>query len=339
MKKLLVASAFAALPLAAHAADLGSTEYTWIGDDAPPGRQATVTFSLAATHFDMDVTNGLAAAIFDANSGAFLRPADDGFRFDTWGVTGNIEAWMPAHGSAYLIGGLEGAWVEDDMSAVITYADTERLLALRFGDTALTIGTSPGDPIDFSASSEFYRVAGLAGWGANVATGTKIGVGAYVAYSELDLDAAYRNMNVIERFSQLDETVKTWSGGVALLVESRRELTSVIGVFFKGRAAALYANGDLDANQNIGDRYFPSADDSAEAFAGLAEGQVGFDFALGSHTTLSVFGGAAWRNDVFEIVNPSAVPGDLQDVVYGYPHLEQTDLIEYSAGGKVELTF
>jgi hypothetical protein len=204
MKRSLAAAAFAALPFAANAADLEPTEYTWIQENAPAGHQATVTFSLAATYFDMDVTNGLAAAIFDTTTGAFLRQPDDGFSFDTWGISGDIEAWVPANGSGYLIGGLEGAWVEDDMSSVNSYPATERLLALRFGDSPLTIGTSPNDPIDFSASSQFYRVAGLAGWGADVATGTKIGVGAYVAYSELDLDAAYRNVNVIERFSQID---------------------------------------------------------------------------------------------------------------------------------------
>jgi hypothetical protein len=338
MKRLLLASVFAALSFAAHAADIEPIEYAWIEENAPAGHQATVTFSLAATYFDMDVTNGLAAAIFDT-SGAFLRQPDDGFSFDTWGITGGIEAWIPANGAGYLIGGLEGAWVEDDISSVNSYPATERLVGLRLGDTALTIGTSANDPIDFSASSEFYRVAGLAGWGADVATGTKIGVGAYVAYSELDLDAAYRNVNVIERFSQIDETVKTWSGGLALLGETRREVMPGVGVFFKGRAAALYANGDLDASQNIGDRFFPSADDSAEAFAGLAEGQVGFDFALGRAAKISVFGGASWRNDVFEILNPRAGPGSLVGDAFRSPQLEQTDLIEYSAGGKVEVSF
>ncbi|MCG8649670.1 MAG: hypothetical protein MI861_07545, partial [Pirellulales bacterium] len=109
MKRRLLASVFAVLPLAAQAADLDPIEYTWIEDNAP----GHVTFSLAGTYFDMDVTNGFAAGMF-AGGDEFLRQSDDGFRFESWGITGDIEAWLPTAMGGYFVGGLEGAWVEDD---------------------------------------------------------------------------------------------------------------------------------------------------------------------------------------------------------------------------------
>jgi len=105
-------------------------------------------------------------------------------------------------------------------------------------------------PFEISSSGELYRVGGLAGIGTDVANGTKVGVGAYVAYSELDLDAHYSAPAFAVEINTLDETVNTWSAGLAVLGESRHEVMRGIGLFFKGRAAALYANGELNAEQS-----------------------------------------------------------------------------------------
>lgn len=341
MKKLLIIVVCATLPAIAHAADIEPIEYSWIEDNAPAGHQAMVTFSLAATYFDMDVANGFSTTLVDrTNASIVVGQPDNGFDFGTWGMSGDVEAWLPIAGAGYLIGALEGAWVEDDMASVVDYPETASLAAIRFGSTRNTIASLPPNTIvEFSASSHFYRVAGLAGWGTEAASHTKVGVGGYVAYSQLDLDSLHNNPTVPGRFQTIDETVKTWSGGLAVLGETRREMRPGVDVFFSGRAAALYANGDLDASQNVGNFYLASAYDSAEAFAGLLEGQAGFDFALGRNATVSIFGGASWRNDVFKIANPRGTPGEGTGVVYGFPSLEQTGLIEYSAGGKLEITF
>jgi len=341
MTKLLLASACAMLPIAAHAADLGPVEYSWIKENAPADHQAIVTFSLAATYFDMDAANGFAAGIF--SGGSLVGNAGDGFSFDTWGITGDIETWIPTNASLYIIGGLEGAWVEGDQNSEVATANDLSILPIDGGDPgkfAPTLGGALG-PFEISSSGEFYRVGGLAGIGTEVSDGTKVGVGAYVAYSELDLDAHYSAPAFPAEINTLDETVKTWSAGLAVLGESRREVMRGIGVFFKGRAAALYANGELDAGQNGVLFGTPlSADDRQEKFAGLVEGQAGFDIAIGPNATVSIFGGAAWRNDVFEIVNPLTGSG-ITDNQAPFPpaHLEQTDLIEYSAGGKVAFKF
>ena len=94
MNRLILATAFATLPLAAHAADLGPTEFTWTEEEAPPEHQTLVRLSLAATYFDMDVANGFAGVVED-NPYLFVRQPDDGFRFETWGITGDVEAWIP----------------------------------------------------------------------------------------------------------------------------------------------------------------------------------------------------------------------------------------------------
>ena len=338
-------SVFATLPLGVHAADIEPIEYTWIEDSAP-GQQAMVSFSLAGTYFDMDVTNGFAGGIFGGFPAPFIRQPDDGFSFESWGITGDIEAWLPTAATGYFVGGLEGAWVEDDQSSEIVMGTgpLEFLdpLPISGGEGLDLVALGP-DPVEVSADSQFYRVAGLAGLGTNVANGTKVGVGAYVAYSELDLDARYQNLTVDEQFSQIDETVETWSGGLALLGESRHEVMPGFGVFIKGRAAALYANGELDASQNgntIDGPFSRSVDNSQDEFAGLVEGQFGLDVAIGPNAKISIFGGASWRNDVFEIVNPRAGLDDaLTTTTFAAAHLEQTDLIEYSAGGEIEFNW
>ncbi|MCG8649671.1 MAG: hypothetical protein MI861_07550, partial [Pirellulales bacterium] len=258
-------------------------------------------------------------------------------------------AWLPTAMGGYFIGGLEGAWVEEDQSSEIVMGDdpTEFVnpLLIDGGNAEFSIA-NPLESVEVSADAQFYRVAGLAGLGTNVANGTKVGVGAYVAYSELDLDAGYLNLDNTDLFSQIDETVETWSGGLMVLGESRHEVMPGFGVFVKGRAAALYANGELDGSQrgfNGSGPFSNSVDDSQDEFAGLVEGQIGLDVAVGPNATISIFGGAGWRNDVFEIVNPRAGPGDF--VFGGNPtqfdpaHLKQTDLIEYSAGGEIAFTW
>jgi hypothetical protein len=82
-----------------------------------------------------------------------------------------------------------------------------------------------------------------------------------------------------------------------------------------------------------------SANDRQETFAGLVDGQVGFEVAFGPNATISIFGGAAWRNDVFEIVNPITGVNDTNAGPYVAAHLQQTDLIEYSVGGELAFNF
>lgn len=321
-----------ALPYSVHSADIGPIEYSWIGENSSPGHETLVTFSFAATYFDMDATNGLAAGIFPNTDGGFLGQAENGFSFETWGISGGIEAWIPTSASHYFVGALEGAWVDQDQNFEGTNNDQFAVLPINGEGNPAVIGA----PLTFgtSSSGEFLRVAGLTGIATDVTVGTKAGVGAYVAYSELNLDVLRTISIFTGEFGSLDETVKTWSAGLAVFGESRRNLMPGVGVFFKGRAAALYANGELN-----GFTAPLSANDRQEKFAGLIDGPVGFDFAIGANATVSVFGGAAWRDDVFEIVNPITGTSNTTTGPFPPAHLEQTDLIEYSAGGKVQLTF
>jgi hypothetical protein len=267
---------------------LSLVDYSWIDDVAPASHRASVTLSLAATYFDMDAANGVAAGIFtNTDPGTFISPAGDG-RFETWGISGDMEAWLPANALHYFIGGLEGAWAESDrnQSSVVTTQESLSILPIS-GGALPPFSFSNLDPLEISSSSEFYRVAGVVGIGTDVAEGTKIGAGVYVGYSRLDVDAVHSSPSFVFLLNTIDESVKTWSAGLVVLGESRHEVTPGVGLFFKGRAAALYANGDLNADQMAFTNQF-SANDRQETFAGLVDGQVGFEVAFGPNATISI---------------------------------------------------
>lgn len=324
----------------------------------------------------MDVANNLGVVVTDYQDFTVLGYPDDGHKIDAWGVTGDAEVWIPFQSSGYVIGGLEGAWVEDNDSFKAgiagefsgVQADLLRLLPLDGGqgDHYICGASMFGQCLlDGSANSQFYRAGGFAGVGTDAGTNGRIGIGGYVAYSSLDFDSSYVVTDVIADAGGnigasvgLDEHVTTWSDGPIIAGETRHALSPGVGVFLKGRLAALYANGDLDARQATQDLNSPNAtpdpqlsvSDNEHAFAGLAEAEVGVDVMASQNLMLSIFGGASWRNDVFRIENPSPelgvdincpsvqpCEGPAYDGVAA--HLVQTDLITYTVGGAIEVTW
>lgn len=301
-----------------------------------------ISVNLSATHFDMDTATGFALGIFNNSTGDFISTAGTG-RFDSWGTSGGVEAWLPADATHYFIGEVEGAWVNDNQTLELTTDENFSILPINGGNPRNFPKAIAGvaiNPVELSSSGEFYRVSTLVGIGSDLTSETKFGVGAYIGYSELQVDALYSTALFPVPLNSLDQTVKTSSTGLVLLGESRHQLMPSVGVFFKGRAAALYADGRLDAAQGAFGEAAPLlAGDSQSAFAGLLEGEIGFDVAFGPKATISIVGGAAWRNDVFEIVNPLSGTDNTNLGPYVAAHLEQTDLIEYSVGGELAVNF
>ncbi|MEM6616903.1 MAG: hypothetical protein AAF619_10260 [Pseudomonadota bacterium] len=312
--------------------------------------KAKVMLEVAATYFDQEVKNGFGASINTAGFD-FIRQPDSGIDIENWGLTGALEAWAPVNvptiGEVFLIGRVEAAFVEDDLSSTVTLEAGEFFDTLPI-DGAVSPGaitSGAGTTLNLDVDVDYRRFGGFAGVGREIpGADVKIGLGVYAAISQLDLSSEFQDDGVPTNFIRLDETVDTFTIGPMLVGEANVDINQYLGAFVSGRAAVVYAHGDLDADQEASNLAVDISVDDTDSGAAVILGiKTGLTVSPTEQLSLSLFGGLDWRNDVYEIVNPRSGPGLTANDAASYApeaaHIDQIGQFAASVGVRAELRF
>jgi hypothetical protein len=306
-----------------------------------------------ATWYNFRAANGLTLEIDDNPN--FVRQAEDGFEFGDWGGGGTAHLVLPLPEGPFgidvvhlVFGG--GAASSDSDEVIQTGAgEVVGVLPIAGGPASAFFMTDTNSTASGDAEVDFRRFFGAptVGWiGGNVT----VKLGPLVEAKAYDLDAdiltttgAFAGARV-----RLDESVDVWSAGPMAAAMVNVPFNQHFGGFLGGQAAALYADGHLSGRQDFirfnglpGCSPQPNcpytASDEASDLAFMGRAVAGLS-ATSGRLTGSIFGAAEWRNDMYEIVNPRAAPGqDVTTTNYQAAHLEQTDMWNLSVGLKASI--
>jgi hypothetical protein len=310
---------------------------------------AIISIEANAERVEFDAANRLPEVFVSAATGnSFGFGPNENIRFSAWGVSGAVEAIVPLDDYGVVdwafVSRVEGTWAQDSSSNAFTVTgrnfafvpiDGTTLPAQvisGFGDTALT-------QIDLS----YQRWEGFLGAAQEVFGGTSLlKFGVYSAFGQTELNSVTNgNGPGVVSVHTLDETVDVFSVGPQLSLEGEIDLSTRVELFAQVSGALLYAHGDFDARQSHivtgGGAQFMTVADSTSDFAALFETKAGFNVRPTDQLSLTLFAAAQWRNDQYEILNPT-VPTP-QNAFSGNEaaRIRQTELTSFSLGGALTI--
>jgi hypothetical protein len=299
-----------------------------------------------AAHIDMDVANGLGTVI-DTSGFEFIAQPDNGVEMSAAGLELSGDFWSQGSslGGIYVGASLLDVSVDNNSVLKLPSSGAPYLDSLPI-DGSLSTGAiipTAGAEANISTSSDFYRIAGSAGYALpSMMEGTNLAVGLYGGYSRLNFDATTRAV-VSGNFATLSEDVRTVSVGPMVALQKTFELTNAVEGFVEGQAALLYARGNLDASQVVSNIARISLSSRDNDIAGMVEARTGVSFRGTGGSKFSLFGGLGVRNDVYKIVNPRSAPGldanDPSSYKPGPATIRQTVQFSASIGASFAIQF
>lgn len=140
----------------------------------------------------------------------------------------------------------------------------------------------------------------------------------------------------------LDETVKSYSFGPAAQYHIEFWRTGSVSLFTTMGGALVYSKGELNANQQAQGIQW-HVEDRRHDIGIHANAELGLNYYFGKNLLLSVFGGAGYRNDVYEIINPRAKEGEETDNPSSYhpspAHLDRVGERTFHFGARMSYKF
>lgn len=141
---------------------------------------------------------------------------------------------------------------------------------------------------------------------------------------------------------KLDEAVKGYSIGPSAQYHIEFGRTGPFSLFATLGAALVYSKGKLDADQSAQGTQW-HVEDSRHDIGIHADAQLGVNYHFGKNLVLSLFGGAGYRNDVYEIINPRAKEGENINNPSSYhpapAHLDRVGEQTFHVGARLSYKF
>lgn len=327
-----------------------------------------ISLTVGAQYLNRDVVNGF--GLNETNGAALVAATnlDTGFNIDDWGGYAELSVFVPHHsdhfGTNSLFVVLDGNLLNADSNGLFGTAGGANNLLIPFidgnnagagRDTQIALSgeqVRTSTDVDNGGFGAFIGLASLPfsepvfdKYGKMETASSKkgsYGFGLYGAFDQLQIEAAFVNINNPAAFSVIEEEVDTFSFGPRVFAERSFELRPGIELFGTGSLAVLFARGELDGRQTtagVATTASASVSDTQEDIAFLANLRTGINFSHNSNVLFTLFSEVEWRNDAFEIINPTFPAGAALNANVQPARLEQTDIFSLILGAQFTLRF
>ena len=317
-------------------------------------QQLEVSLKFKSIYTDTDVANGL-GSVNNVNTFLFVSQSDNGATLDEWGEAlelnfDNLHHFTFADDD-YSVGAAFGAElfeskVRSNKSLPIGPGATNGYV-----DTLPIDGSiSPGAIFSFTGSGaaknrytvESRRIYTDVRVTKEINSNFRISGSLYSSLSKLTLESGVfdpnDDLNDNPDRITLDQRVDSYSLGPFIILQTNYQINEKMHVFLDTKAGILFSHGKVKANQesvgNVPGIY--KTDDKSDDVAGFGSLECGLVFQINDSSAVSVSGGAEYRNDSYEIINPRSSDGidanDPSSFGNKSSYIEQVDQINLYGG-------
>ncbi|MEM8878252.1 MAG: hypothetical protein AAGD23_10325 [Pseudomonadota bacterium] len=356
-----------AMALAIPSGSTLAQEQTETGGSALFG-DTFISLTVGAQYLNRDVVNGFG---LNETNGAPLVAAtnlDTGFNIDDWGGFAELSVFVPHYsdhfGTNSLFFVLDGNLLNADANRLFGTAGGANNILIPFID-----GNNAGAGRDTQIANSGEQVTSSTdvdngGFGAFIGLASlpfpeptfdkygktetasehkgSYGFGLYGAFDQLQIEATFANITTPGPLSVIEEEVETFSFGPRAFAKRSFELSPGVELFGTGSLAVLFSRGELDGRQRtVGVLTTASASvsDVEEDIAFLANLRTGINFSHNPKFLFTLFGEVEWRNDAYEIINPTFPAGAALNANVQPARLEQTDIFSLILGAQIRIIF
>ncbi len=315
----------------------------------------TVTIRYDLAHLNHSVANGLGVS-HDDGPYNFLSQPDNGATLSDWGNLFEGEVVIPY--TLMIFGREYHPFVRFGHEKVD--ADVHELRGVTNWSTngnyidLLPIDGSPADAWYFDLNSPDEKIGvdysideqrnyGNIGLETRLNTAESLRFSLYYSRQKTTLESTvFHPSNPVDTSLKLDETVKGYSIGPVVQYHIEFGRTGPFSLFATLGAALVYSKGKLDADQSAQGTQW-HVEDSRHDIGIHANAQLGMNYHFGKNLVLSLFGGAGYRNDVYQIINPRAKTGEVTADPSSYhpspAHLDRVGEQTFHVGTRLSYRF